>query len=90
MASHVSPEGFPPADVAAHWYYEDLGTHLTAESRYSVDPFPSPEVKASCEEQFSSAYPSVDRLLDAAVNNDCLPLQQALAHLIEVTRIKCA
>ena len=85
LASTINPENFPPAEIAAEHYFNDLGTNLTREAHFGKDPFKSEEDKLVFEAQFTSNFPDLNFLLSRTVNRDYRPLQEAALQLVDLT-----
>ncbi|KAK7145575.1 hypothetical protein R3I93_013344 [Phoxinus phoxinus] len=80
------PEGLlPHAPEAADLYAEELGNHLTRVSSFGADPFRSEE-KLNVERLFGQTYPDIQYLYNCVVNRDFKPFQDALIHLVNLTK----
>lgn len=82
----VSPETLPHADEAAAIYQQNMGSTLTTESTFGVDPFRNEQDKLIVENQFAEAYPDISDLYSRVVNKDYAPFKQALLLLISKTQ----
>ena len=71
---------------AAELYRQQLGSSLTPQSTFGVDPFLTEEDKLMAENQFAEQYSDISELMSRAVNNDFTPYKEALLFLITTTR----
>ena len=85
----MDPADFPPCTTAAAMYTAELGSVLTAEAMFGLDPFPSEQAKIACNIDFASYFPDMNNLFTAVVNGDVVPFQQSLLKLIDLTRLHC-
>lgn len=70
---------------AADLYAEELGNPLTRVSSFGADPFRSEE-KLNIERLFGQTYPDISYLYNFVVNRDFKPFQDALIHLVNLTK----
>ena len=70
-------------------YTAELGSVLTAEAMFGLDPFPSEQVKIACNIDFASYFPDRNNLFTAVVYGNVVPFQQSLLKLIDLTRLHC-
>ncbi|XP_076843895.1 uncharacterized protein LOC143488839 [Brachyhypopomus gauderio] len=82
----IAEELLPHASQAADLYREQLGSFLTRNSIFGMDPFSTTEDRASVERQFAETYPNISYLLEKTVNNDFTHFKDALLHLINLTK----
>lgn len=75
----------PHAPEAADLYAEELGNPLTRVSSFGADPFRSEE-KLNIERLFGQTYPDISYLNNCVVNRDFKPFQDALIHLVNLTK----
>ena len=83
---HVTEEDFPPAVRASMMYEEFYNTKLKDPTTFAPSPFSTEEAKMRCDAEFAQSVPNLCALLDAAVNRDFKPFQEALLKLIDLTR----
>ncbi|XP_060755373.1 uncharacterized protein LOC132866575 [Neoarius graeffei] len=82
----IPQELLPHSVEAAELYRQQLGSSLTPQSTFGVDPFLTEQEKVLSESQFADKYPDISELLSRAVNNDFEPYKEALLFLIATTR----
>ncbi|KAL2089164.1 hypothetical protein ACEWY4_016063 [Coilia grayii] len=82
----IPQELLPHSVEAAELYRQQLGSSLTPQSTFGVDPFLTEEEKLLAENQFAEKYSEISELLCRAVNNDFKPYKEALLFLIITTR----
>jgi len=81
----VTAQNFPSAEQAAEWYVTAQGGRLTDPHPFAASPFASRQQQEECDRAFAAVVPDLDRLIDAAVNRDYVPFQEALMLLIDKT-----
>lgn len=92
LASNGCPQRLPSQTVLPHageaeaLYRQHMGSGLTTQSTFGVDPFTNEEDKISVEQQFAEIYPDISNLYNRAVNKDYAPFKQALLLLISKTQ----
>ncbi|TKS70002.1 hypothetical protein D9C73_004069 [Collichthys lucidus] len=82
----IPQELLPHSAEAAELYRQQLGSTLTPQSTFGIDPFLTEEDKLMAENQFAEQYSDISELLSRAVNNDFTPYKEALLFLITTTR----
>ena len=87
MAAPLSQAKLQPSSTASEWYSSDLGTVLSGQGCFGIDPFTSNNAKLQREAQFTREVPDLQLLLSSAVNGDPEPLQVAVLRLIELTML---
>ena len=83
---HVTEEDIPSATGAAMMYEEFYNTKLKDPTTFAPSPFSTEEAKRRCDAEFAQSVPNLCGLLDAAVNREFKPFQEALLKLIDLTR----
>ncbi|XP_073326353.1 uncharacterized protein [Pagrus major] len=82
----IPQELLPHSVEAADLYRQQLGSSLTPQSTFGVDPFSTEQDKVLAENQFADTYSDISELFSQAVNNDFTPYKEALLFLINTTR----
>ena len=75
----------PPENEASLLYDRVYNRKLTDPYTFAPDPFPSDANRVQCDLEFSQHVPDLSVLLDAAVNRNYTPFQEALCQLIQIT-----
>ena len=81
----VTEHDLPSSTQAAQLYTSSVGGTLTDPHPFAPSPFRSRLQHALCDRAFVAAVPDLKWLLDAAVNRNYVPFQDALLILIEKT-----
>lgn len=82
----VPTDVFPPAPEAAAMYAEETGSCLTDPQPFAASPFANVQQQQQCEVAFNTAVPSIDHLLDCAVNRNFGPFKEAILTFVDLVR----
>ncbi|XP_049892050.1 uncharacterized protein LOC126384797 isoform X2 [Epinephelus moara] len=66
----VSEDLLACASVAADGYDQVLGSSLSRDAAFGVDPFHSEEDRSQAEDEFAVAFPDMSVIFDSVVNNN--------------------
>ncbi|CAL9696616.1 unnamed protein product [Knipowitschia caucasica] len=84
-SAKIAQDLLPSASVAAAHYEQDLGSSLTTESVFGVDPFQNEMDRIHAEEDFRVAYPDLSVIVDNVANFEYTDFNEALFCLLHAT-----
>lgn len=80
----MSEDLLPCASVAADGYDQALGSSLSRDATFGVDPFHSEEDRSQAEDEFAVAFPDMSVIFDSVLNNNHNVFCEALFCLLNL------
>lgn len=78
----MSEDLLPCASIAADGYDQALGSSLSRDATFGVDPFHSEEDRNQAEDEFAVVFPDMSVIFDSVVNNNHNVFCEALFRLL--------